>query len=265
MSEDRTLEPSPRRLREARERGMVPHSPELTASVGILAAAAALGVSGPSLVDGLLDLLQGALTGDAPALAANPRLLAGYVRSALAAVAFPMLGVLVAPVLASVLAHQLQLGGLFAPSLALPDPARLRPGARGGSPVDRLGRALGTLLRAAVLIALTWALIRSSLGRFEPPIAAASADRSAMLRSLALALHGTLLQLGLAMLALGLAHYAIQSHRLRARLRMTPDERREEQREHDGDPSLRSRRRAARDRRLAPIDAPSAPSSAEAI
>jgi flagellar biosynthesis protein FlhB len=86
-----------------------------------------------------------------------------------------------------------------------------------------------------------------------------------MLESVALALHGALLQLGLAMLALGLIQYAIQFRRLRAQLRMTPEERREEQREHDGDPTLRSRRRAARDRRLGSIDASSAPSSAEPI
>lgn len=262
MSDDRNLEPSPRRLREARERGMVPHSPELTASVGILAAVAVLGASGPPLMDGILGLVQGALAGDAPGLA-DPRLFAHHVRSAIGAVAVPMLAVLMAPALASLLTHQLQLGGLFVPSLAVPDPARLRPGSRGGSPVDRLGRALGTALRATALVVLTWWVIRSLPGRFDP--LAGSSDRSAMLRSLALAIHQALLQFGLAMLVIGLIHYAIQFRRLHAQLRMTPEERREEQREHDGDPSLRSRRRAARDRHLAPTEASSPTSAADPI
>ncbi|WP_169977487.1 EscU/YscU/HrcU family type III secretion system export apparatus switch protein [Tautonia rosea] len=249
MSDDRTLEPSPRRLREAREQGMLPHSPELTASVGILAAVAVLGASGGPLIDAILGLMQTALAGETPGLA-DPQVFVHQLRSAIGAVAVPMLGVLVAPVLAALLAHQLQMGGLFVPSLALPNPARLWSGARGGSPADRLGRALGIVLRASVLIVLTWWLIRSILARFDP--LAASADRSAMLRSLAAALHGALLQLGLAMLVIGLIHYAIQYRRLHAQLRMTPEERREEQRSNDGDPSLRSRRRAARERQLSP-------------
>ena len=49
MSEDRTQEPSKRRRLEARERGQVARSPELTGAAGLLAASALLGIWGDDL------------------------------------------------------------------------------------------------------------------------------------------------------------------------------------------------------------------------
>ena len=53
MSEDRTQEPSQRRRVEARERGQVARSPELTGSAGLLAASALLGIWGDDLALGV--------------------------------------------------------------------------------------------------------------------------------------------------------------------------------------------------------------------
>ncbi|QDV38683.1 EscU/YscU/HrcU family type III secretion system export apparatus switch protein [Tautonia plasticadhaerens] len=242
MSDDRTLEPSPRRLREARDRGMVPVSGELTAAVGLLAASAALGVWGEGLLSGMLGLIREGLSGEDLAVADASTFVA-LVRSAIGSVASPMAVILAVPVLASLVAHQVQAGGLFRPGLALPDPARLRPGASAGTPGDRLGRAAGLVARAVVLVALTWWAIR---GVLRDPAASTASDPSEVIRLAGGTLHASISRLGLALLAVGLVHRAVQVRRLDARLRISPREQREEQREQGGNPGIRARLRAGR-------------------
>jgi flagellar biosynthesis protein FlhB len=260
MSDDRTIEPSPRRIREARQRGMVPVSGELTAAVGLLATTAALGVWGDGLISGILGLVRGVLDREDLAVA-DVNAFVELARLAIGSVAVPLTCILAAPVLASLVAHQVQAGGLFESSLALPDPARLRPGTAGGSPADRLGRAFGVILRGALLVGLAWWTIRGTL---ENPAVATAADAGTLLRVLGGILHASMFRLGLVLLVLGLAHHALNARRIAAKLRMTAEERREEQRSQEGDPGLPARRRAARGRSIGTIPAEAAPST-EAI
>ncbi len=58
-TEDRTQAPSKLRLQQARERGMVAHSPELTGAAALLVATLLLGVVGESLATGLLTIVRG--------------------------------------------------------------------------------------------------------------------------------------------------------------------------------------------------------------
>ena len=243
MSEDRTIEPSRRRLQEARDRGRVPRSASLTAAVGLLAATAALAVRGDDLADALVGLIRAPLLG--PAIEPTPAALAATLRAAVAGVAVPVLVVLGSALVASVAAHQAQVGGLLLPGLAMPDPARLRPNSAGATAADRLLGVLGAAGRAALLTGLAAWLVRDRL----LGLGLAQGDPSAMVRAAAASLVGVLLRLGLALLAMGLVDCAMQHRRHAASLRMTPDEHREERRATEGDPALGSRRRAARDRR----------------
>lgn len=245
MSEDRTIEPSRRRLQEARDRGRVPRSASLTAAVGLLAATAALAARGDALADALVGLIRAPLLG--PAIEPTPAALAATLRAAIAGVAMPALVVLGSSLAASVAAHQAQVGGLLLPGLLLPDPARLRPNPGGATPADRLLGVLGSAGRAALLAGLATWLVRDRL----IGLGIAPGDPAATIRRSAAALVGVLLRLGLALLAMGLVDYAMQHRRHAASLRMTPDEHREERRATEGDPALGSRRRAARDRRQA--------------
>src|SRR4051794_25035510 len=58
-AEDRTQAPSKLRLQQARDRGMVAHSSELTGAAALLAATLMLGVVGESLATGLLSVVRG--------------------------------------------------------------------------------------------------------------------------------------------------------------------------------------------------------------
>src|SRR4051812_14244581 len=126
MSEERTQAPSKRRRQEARERGLVARSPELTAAVGLLTAVVFLGARGGDLGLALIGLARPAWQG--PSIAADPAEVVARLRQVAMAVVVPLGIVLVGPVVAMLAAHQAQVGGLWVPGLLAPDPGRLRGG-----------------------------------------------------------------------------------------------------------------------------------------
>jgi flagellar biosynthetic protein FlhB len=244
MSEDRTQEPSKRRRVEARERGQVARSPELTGAAGLLAASALLGIWGDDLALALLALVRNSWSGDL-LVSAEPLEVVARLRGAAWGVASPLMGILGGTVVAALLAHQAQVGGLFAPALLAPDPSRLwalrlDEEDSGSGFSARVGRGVWSVVKAAVVVGVAAWVIRSDLGdlqrlaRLDPPALARASGT--LLRSMAFAL-------ALATLALGLVDFALQYNRFEAMLRMTPDQHREDLRAADGDPALRSRRR----------------------
>ncbi len=251
MSEDRTQAPTKRRRQQAKERGQVARSPELTAAVGLLAAVALLGAFGGDLVAALVAAVRSPWTESAD-LATDPAGVAWAVRRAVLGIAAPLGAVVVGVLVAAVAAHQAQVGGLWAPGLLAPDPSRFLGGI-GGSWGSRAARGAWGLVKAGVIAAVAAWAIRSrwemlgQLGRMDAPALAKAVG--ALLRSLAFAL-------GAASLVLGLLDYAWQRARLEALLRTTPEEQREDQRAVEGDPALRARRqRAAKSRRVDPGEA----------
>src|SRR4051794_30519033 len=87
--EDRTQDASKTRLQQAREQGHVPHSAELTAAAGLLAATVLLGVWGDDLASALIALLRDPLTGP-PSLTASPEEVVARLRQMAFAVAIPL-------------------------------------------------------------------------------------------------------------------------------------------------------------------------------
>jgi flagellar biosynthetic protein FlhB len=104
--EDRTEQPTEKRLREAREKGETPRSKEL-ANVAVLGSVAiAMVVLGPHVGAAALDWLRGALTIDPEILGRNDRLLphaglllAGLMRPVLPLLAVALAACVIAPVL----------------------------------------------------------------------------------------------------------------------------------------------------------------------
>ncbi len=248
--EERTQAPSQRRRQEAREQGVVARSPELTASVGLLAAVVLLGMWGGTLTAGLLDLVRSPFVAMAPPVG-NAGAVAGQVRSALLHVFVPAVGILGGVLAAMIAAHQAQVGGLWAPSLIAPDLARVWSfgGLDWGS---RAGRGLWGIAKAAVVIAVVaWAIRRD----FLPMLDLSHRTVGGLAAASGAILKGVLFKVGLATLLLGLADYLMVRGRIEAMLRVTPDQQREDQKAVDGDPAVRSRRQqVARSWRSEPSD-----------
>lgn len=258
MSDDRTREPSRRRRDLARQQGQVARSPELTAAVGLLAALVLIGAQGGELASALIRLVREPFEADGLLSAwiagEGPAALVAHLRATAWALAWPLVTILGGIVLAMLGAQLVQTGGLWAPGLLAPDPQRLWRGSGSGEELaGRLLRGLHGLLRALVVTSVAfwaiqsaWPLLASLSGLEAPGLAIASAGR---LQSFAYLM-------GLALLALGLIDFVGQYRRLEARLRMSPDQEREERKADDGDPELRARRlRLARARFQEPREA----------
>lgn len=239
MSEDRTQAPSKLRRQQARERGQVAHSPELTSAVGLLAAVALLGVWGDDLAAALLALMRAPLSGPA-VLSADPAEVVARLRGLALGVFWPLAPVLGGFAAAALAAHQAQVGGLWVPGLLAPDPTRLWTLGHGPGLATRGGRGAWSLFKAGVVVAVAAWAIRTDwrefqrLGMLETP---------ALARAAGWALWHLATALAASTLVLGLADFALQYRRFESMLRTTPEEHREDQRSMEGDPGLRARRR----------------------
>lgn len=239
MSEDRNQPPSKRRRQLAREQGQAAHSPELTAAAGWLVAVLLLGFWGGDLARGLITLTRQSVSG-APVVWVDPAAFVDHIRGLVLAVAVPLGLILAGFTVGVVVAHQMQVQGLWAPALIAPDPARLWILGRGSKLSPRLERIAWAVVKAVVLVSVSLWAIRAQwvefqrLSDLEIPVLASSAGH-VMLQPARI--------LALVMLVLGLADYGLHYLRFEAMLRTTAEEQREDQRVMEGDLSLRTRRR----------------------
>jgi type III secretion protein U len=238
MGGERTEQPTPRRLREARRRGEVARSLDLSGACALAGGLACLALCGPSLTSALARTLRSALEG---AGAPGGTELAGTVSDAIALVLRATVPVGAAALAAGVLAAAVQSGVGFHPAVLRFRLERLDPGEglkRLVAPAQ-LGRAALALAKGAALLAVLWSWWRgavSALGS-APRAGGAGAAASAIPLVASLAL-----RLAAALAAIGLVDLALERRRLRRALRMTRDEVRRELREDEGDPNRRAER-----------------------
>jgi flagellar biosynthesis protein FlhB len=232
----RTEPATPRRLAEARRRGDLAVSRELSGAVSLLAGLAVLAAGGAGWFASLASEVRGGLLA---ALAPEPAPAAALLQAALTVLRLTS-PLAVTALAAALAAGALQTGGHLsleplAPRLERVDPVRGL--ARLLSPARLAALGLG-LLKSALVVAAAlhgWrdgAAVLAQLPRTEAPGAALLA----LLWPLAWRLCG-------ALLLLGAADLLVVRWRHRRRLRMSRDEVRREAREDQGDPRLRSERR----------------------
>jgi flagellar biosynthesis protein FlhB len=239
MLEERTQPPSKRRRLLARQHGQVAHSPELTSAAGWLAAVLLLGFFGENLALGFHQLVRASF--DAAAVwSADPADVVARVRGAFLLLLWPLGLILFAFGAGAVAAHQVQVRGLWAPRLVVPDPARLWAIKRGSGLTSRAERSLWSTVKAIVIIAATVWTIASAwsdllqLGGMDTPALAQKAGQIVLHLARVLAA---------VLFVLGLADYALRWRRFEQLLRTTPSEHREDRRVMEGDPAARAQRR----------------------
>ena len=239
MSGARTEQPTPRRLREARRRGEVARSADLSAAAALVGGLAGLAAWGGGIAEALARSLRAAVAAPSPGADATALLREGAVL--VLRLSLPPAGCALA---AAFLAGALQTGALFAPDALRPRLERLDPLrglARLLSPEQALRAALG-VAKAAVLVSVLVSWSRGASGRLAAlPGAAAAGALAAALPALA----GLVVRLAAALALLGLVDLALERRRFLRALRMTRDEVRRELREEEGDPAHRSERRRA--------------------
>jgi flagellar biosynthetic protein FlhB len=239
MGGERTEEPSQRRLQEARERGQVPRSRELTNFATMIGGSAALVAIGGSLSAHLSQMMRRGLSIDAKTLRDTDSMAASLGDAGMSAVLalLPVFGALVWLVL---LASVLLGGWNFSPRAMTPDFSRLSPmagikrvfGLRG---VSELGKALLKCLVVGGVCAWVVTAIFAqvlALGRMAPQ---AAVGRGAGLLSWAF----VWLCASLALVAM--VDVPLQLFQFKRALRMTRQEVRDESKELDGRPETKQR------------------------
>jgi type III secretion protein U len=238
VSGRRTEEPTPRRRREARRRGRIAASAELSGAAALVGGLAGVVLWGPGIARSLATTMRAVATGAAASPAPDA---AGVVRDALLLVARLSMAPAASALACAVAASALQTGFLFSVEAAAPTLERLDPAKnlRRLCSVAQLGRIALGVAKAALLVgilAFWWREASSALAVL--PRADGSALRAALLLLRPLAL-----QLVCALVALGLVDLALARRQHRRALMMTRDEVRRERREDEGDPEHRAEQR----------------------
>jgi flagellar biosynthesis protein FlhB len=242
-AQERTEQPTPKRLEEARRRGQLPRSPELSTAAVVLIAGIGLHFFGSHLIGALRGLMQSDLALRREQILDPswmvPTLVASLAR-ALGAVA-PILGL----TLVAALIAPLALGGWnFSFQALAPDFTRISP--LGGlqrifslRSVVELAKAFAKFLIVAVAgVAFLQKNAVHLLALGAEPLQSAMADAVALGGSALLTLAASLVVIA----ALDVP-WQLWSHR--NRLRMTRQEVREELRENEGSPEMKGRVRRA--------------------
>ena len=243
----RTEEPTPKRLAEARKKGDAPKSQELIATVMLFAGAVGLWLIAPVFAKDISVLCRGfidhphdfMMDGDAlQNLFVSISLRLGAVSALIALLVFG----------AALLANVAQAMPVFTTERMKPSFSKISPlaGAKrlfGPSGLFNFAKGVGKLLIVGALFVFALWPDRALITR---SIYADSAGLLSMAQFLAL----KLIALAVAAMAIiaGL-DYAFQRHSWRKRLRMTREEVRREMKETEGDPHIKARQRALREGR----------------
>ncbi len=242
MADDRpggepTEEPTPRRLRQARDRGQIAYSGDFTSSAAFVAAAGAL-VAGSAFLAGELTRvmrvgLARAVAGDVAPGAALEALLRDVAR-----LCAPILG---AAFVAAAIVGYLQSGGLFTLQPLQPRAEKLDPlaGLKRIFSRDALVQLIKALVKTSIVAAVAWWTLAPHVGDL-PRLAgaratlAASATWSLMAR--------LLLRVAVAYAVVGAADYLVTRRKWLKGLRMTREEVKREYKEQEGDPQHKAER-----------------------
>jgi flagellar biosynthetic protein FlhB len=239
MGGERTEEPSQRRLQEARERGQIPRSRELTNFATMIGGSAALVAIGGTVAAHLSQLMRRSLSIDAKSLRTTDSMTASLGDAGISAVTaiLPVFGTLVCMVLLASVA----LGGWnFSTKALTPDFSRLSPlsGIKRLFGFHGLSELVKALLKCIVVGAVCAGIVSwiygdvLALGRMAPR---AAISRGAGLLSWAF----VWLCASLALVAI--VDVPLQIFQFKRALRMTRQELRDESKEMDGRPETKQR------------------------
>ena len=242
MSQERTEQPTAKRVKDARKKGQIARSRDLALAAASIAATMALAWLGAHLITGLLEEVKRGLAsfGDAPL----HTITAGEL-SAMIAQGAINLGILVGPIalvttVAAVGMHGFQGGWSFAPGALRLNWSRLNP----SSGVKRLGfsqsgvETIKTILAFVAISYFTWRGVEGLLVE-APRLPWLSPGDAAF----AVWLHAEdlLWKAAWTLAALALADYGWQHYKFTSSLKMTRQEVRDEHKQNEGNGEVKGR------------------------
>lgn len=243
MAGDKSEQPTPKRMNEARKKGQVFKSRDFIQSLLFITAAAVLAAGGPTYFTELSDLMKqffqpDMMRGDMPMNAMLSRM--GFAWSKFLVLSAPLLGALV---VAAVAANFVQVKALFAAEIIKPKFEKLNPLA-GFKNIFFSSRTYIELVKNLIKFGVIfWVLYSSIKGSMRDiiPIASMRLDQTASLAGSLIS--GLLYKVGLVFLILGGADYMIQKKVHMKNMMMSKEEVKQEYKEQEGDPHVKHMRK----------------------
>ena len=236
--DDKTEQPTSRRLQDARSEGQIARSADLLAASMILAGLMLLQQFGPSLMEGMLEITRSLGAPPSPhADDLTPWLFTITLRAGV--LAAPFMGLLL---VAGIVAGLLQTRGAFTPKKLAPNLEQLNPAKAMQRlfSTESLQRAGMGLLKVALVGAIAYASI---IAQMPLVLGAATVPAIGILHLSAELVYQIALRMALLLLVLGLIDYFYQRWQWWNKLKMSKQEVKDEMKRMEGDPLLRQRRR----------------------
>ena len=241
--EGRTEDPTEQKIRKAREEGKVAKSSDLTASLVLLFPLIMIGILSPYMVRTMKSMLEFflniAVEADiATAGGTIARAFVGY----LAKLSLPVMGV---AFLSALLANLFQVGFMFSSKAIQPDFQKIAPdivkwAQRVMFSTEGMFNMAKSLFKIGVIVFLAWWNISRKVPEITNLVYGTVGEAAHVIGSLAFRL---MVEAALVLLVLSLPDYLFQRHQHRESLKMTKHEIKEEMKQSEGDPLIKSRLR----------------------
>ncbi len=240
--EGRTEEPTEQKIRKAREEGKVAKSTELSSALVILFPIIALGLLGPYIVQTMIEMLRFFITSSTKIDVTTDEKVFPVFLSYFVKLTLP---IAIVSVIAAVMGNVLQVGFLFTAKPITPDLTRIAP--RFGRFFRRSffsGEALFNLAKSIVKVAVVAAVAYLNITNDFPKLAhMLNVPFLLSLTTITNVAFRIVVESALALLVLALPDYMFQRRLHIESLKMTKQEVKEERRQQEGDPLVRSRLR----------------------
>lgn len=241
-AEERTEQATPRRRQEARRRGQVARSVELSSVAVFLAVVMVLKAISEGALQGAMESVRFALT-HLHHTEFSPALVLSFTSGCLSHAAKAFLPVIGVATVVGVVVNLLQVGVLFTAEPLAPNWARLNPVAGFTRLFSRRAFVEGVkaLLKVWLIGWLTFSAVRADAAMLWRT---SEIDPLMVLMLVGQLLYKMAWRVGLAMLVLALLDYGFQRWEYEKSLRMTKEEVKQEMKQTEGDPQVKSRIRA---------------------
>ena len=239
---EKTEAPTARRLQDAREKGQVAKSADLSAAAGLLGGLLMLKFFGPTMILAFSNLLSRHLALDSVPIDGAYALFSTW--PAILQHAWAILGpFFLVLIVIAIAVNLLQVGFLFTATPVTPSLEKISP-LKGFQRLFSLRSAVRLFMNLAK-IAFIGLVAFYTIRQFFPSLVGLTQLHSLeCFRRGADLMFALGMRLGLALLFLALVDYAFQKYKMLQDLRMTKDEVKEELKRMEGDPLMRQRRRA---------------------
>jgi type III secretion protein U len=242
---DKTEKPTPKKLQDARKKGQVPKSKDLTSTVELAGWLGLLVLAGTWVAQRLTGLMQAALDAVGQPFETALLQVGGHAWE----VALGLFALVLLPAVAiGLVAEYLQAGPVFTGEKLKPKAENLNPveGIKRMFTMDNLVEVLKSMAKTALLLTIGWVGVRALLG---PSAVLFQGEGPGSAAALAALLHEGTLQLVawtlVCFVLVALLDAAWQRHSFTKKMRMSLRDIRQELKESEGDPYVKQQRQQA--------------------